>query len=146
MGVEGNADFGALSDVAGEVLDLVGVDVGGGHFDCGGEVEDDWVGFSRLPGGFNGFADADGEVETGVGEGFGGEFVGPFSPLCVWVVFGQGADELGALDCEFQGLVFSHAKDDSAEAFGGGEVEVDDCLLCTFQGLDCPLDEVFAAG
>lgn len=43
-------------------------------------------------------------------------------------------------------MVFGHAEDDSAEAFGGGEVEVDDCFLCTFQGLDCPLDEVFAAG
>lgn len=67
--VQGDADFLALRDVPSEVLDLIGVDIRGSHFDGRGEVEDDGVGLSGLPGGLDGLADADGKVETGVGEG-----------------------------------------------------------------------------
>lgn len=100
-----------------EVLDLVGVDIGGGHFDGRGEVEDDGVGFGGLPGGLDGLADADGEVETGVGERLGREFVGPFGPLCLRVVLGEGTDELGAAYCESEGLLLSHSENDPTEAF-----------------------------
>lgn len=140
--VQGDADFLALRDVPSEVLNLVGVDVGGGHFDGCREVEDDGVGFGGLPCGLDGLTDADGEVEAGIGEGLWREFVSPLGPLCLRVILGEETDELGAVHCECKGLLLTHSEDDPTEAFGSCEVEVDDGLLRALQGLDGAPDEI----
>lgn len=117
MWVQGDANFLTLRDVSCEVLDLVGVDIRGGHFDGCGEVKYDGVGFGGLPGGLDGLADADGKIETGIREGLGREFIGPFGPLCLRVILGERADELGAAYCESEGLLLGHPEDDPTEAF-----------------------------
>jgi hypothetical protein len=74
MGVEGDMDLVAAvfcGELIGEPFDLVGVDVGGGPFDGGGKVEDDGFFGGGLPDVHDGLADLEGEIEFGIGEGFG---------------------------------------------------------------------------
>jgi hypothetical protein len=59
-------------------LDLVGVDVGRGDFDGGREVEDDLALRRGAPGGGDGIADFEGEIEFGGGEEFRAVFEGDF--------------------------------------------------------------------
>jgi hypothetical protein len=74
--VEADDDAVAAGEVAVHPLDLVGVDVGRGDFDRGREVEDDLALRRGAPGGSDGIADFEGEIELGGGEEFRAVFEG----------------------------------------------------------------------
>jgi hypothetical protein len=147
VGVQRNANLLPLGNVGGKVLNLVGVDVGGGHFDGGGEVENDGVLLGGAPGGLHGLTDLNGVVHVGVGEGLGGELKAPGGLFALGVVrvLGQGSHVLGACHGLGQGLFSRMVEDNVPEALGGGEVDVDDGLVGALDGLDGSGDEILSA-
>lgn len=124
-------------------FDRVGVDVGGGHFDGGGEVEDELAFGSGFEGVGDGVADFDGVVEFGSGVRFGRVFI-------VDVDFG--ADFLVVLEAPLGTLAGNVGdagavllEDDAALQGRGRVVDVDDGLFAAFDRLESALDERFAA-
>lgn len=140
-----HADGLAVRDVGAKVLDLVGVDIGRGHFYRGGQVEDDGVLNGGLPGGLDGLADLDHELGARVRKGLGAKLKRPLGGGLCWVVLGQGADELGATGGELEGLLLGEVEDDAAEALAGGEVDVNNGLFRAAEGLDGAADQILAA-
>ena len=145
VGMERDADLLTLRNVAAEVLDLVGVDVGCRHLDGSGQVEDDGVILGRLPGSLDGLADLEDKVWVGVGEGLGGELVGPFCALLLGVVLGDAAGVFGAFYGEGLGLFVVHVEDNLLEARAGGQVQVENGLFGALERVDGAADELLAA-
>ena len=68
VGVQRENREGSSCQVAGHPFDLVGVDIWRGVFDCGREVENDFILRSRLPDVGDGFANLESEIEFRAGE------------------------------------------------------------------------------
>jgi hypothetical protein len=139
--VEADDDAVAAGKVAVHPLDLVGVDVGGGDFDRGREVEDDLALRRGAPGGGDRIADFEGEIELGGGEEFRAVFEGD---LGFRHRFGKGPDEPDGIDRHLHDLGLAHAEDVVAEGLAGGVIDVDDGLPRALERLEGAADEVFA--
>src|SRR5690606_33080515 len=123
MGVDTDDDLVALRQVLVHPFDLVGVQIGRGGLDGGRQVQDDLVLDGRLPGVDYGCADFQREIGFCGAEAFLRVFVAPVS----FRVLGDfGVDELGALEGDGVDLVAAHSKDDLAEGWRVGVVQVDD--------------------
>eukprot|EP01022_Parablepharisma_sp_SALTPOND_P029441 TRINITY_DN734_c3_g8_i1.p1 TRINITY_DN734_c3_g8~~TRINITY_DN734_c3_g8_i1.p1 ORF type:complete len:1015 (+),score=377.72 TRINITY_DN734_c3_g8_i1:1333-4377(+) len=132
---------GAILQVAAHPFDLVGVDIGRGALDGGGQVQDDLALGRGTPGFADGVADVLGEVQFGGAEGFRRILEAPFGTrTCI----GQFLDQLGAGDGDVLDLVTRHVEDDLAEGRCHRVVQVDDGFLGAFQGFDSAADQFFA--
>jgi len=129
-----------------EKFDLIGENVRGRHLYCRGKVEDDGSVLCGFPSSLDCLADLRRIFGLGVGEGFGGEFKVPFGAGHGRIIFGDGASELGAADSNLQALFFASIEHNAAEAFAGGQVDVQNRLLCAPEGLDCAPDDILTAG
>jgi hypothetical protein len=142
--VQGNDRAVAARQVRAHPLDLVGVDVGRGVFDGGGEVEDDLVLNRWLPDVGDGLADLQGELEFGAGEAFRGIFEADISARGDQrghVGF-QEADGVGG---DFDDRRFVGVENVAALGGRGGVVEMEDDVLRAAQGFERAGDQVLAA-
>lgn len=98
VGVQGEDGGVPVGEVAAHPFYLVGVHVGGGHFDGGWQVDNDGIIGCGADGFGDGIADVFGEGQFGAGEGFGAVFPAPVS---VGVVLGDTADQCGGVGGEF---------------------------------------------
>ena len=139
--VQGQDDALPRVQVPAHPLDGVGVDVRGGHFHGGGQVDDDLAVRGGLEDVRDGVADAQRILGFGAGEGLRGVLVGD-------VGVGEGLLVLlaqpGALQGDVQDAVLVLVEHHPALQHRGGVVQVDDGLLGADQGLVGPLDQVFA--
>ena len=123
-------------------LDRVGVDIGGGHLDGRGQVEDHLAVGGGLPHLGDGIADLDGELQLGAGVGLGG---------VLEVDLGLVGDLLGVLLAQLRTMhgdvldaVLVEAEDDATLQGRGGVVEMHDRLFGAADRLEGALDEVLA--
>ncbi len=111
MGVEADHHLVTVWDRAPEQLNLVGVDIGGGAFDRGRQVEDDRVFDRRLEHVHHRGTNLYREIDLCCGEGFGAVFELPVGAV---VLGGLVTHDFGALDRDLLDLVAAHAEDDPA--------------------------------
>ena len=138
--VQGDADVLAVTDVAAEVLNLVGVGVRGAHLDGGRQVEDDLAVRTGLPDVHDGMADLDGEVRGGLAEDFRGVLVTELD--VVQVLLGVLDDPLGAPVSQVDALLLIHLEHDPAKELGDRVVHVDGGAVGAHEALRGALDEV----
>ena len=138
------ADRGVLppGELAGEPLDLVGVDVRRGHLDGGRQVQDDLAPVVGLPHVRDRLAHLDRERQLGPGEDLRAVLVADDG--AVEVVLGVLHDQLGAADRDVLDLVAAGVEDHSPEQRRQGVVEVDVGVVHADQGLHGALDQVLA--
>ena len=142
VGVQREHDAVAASQVAAHPLDRVGVDVGRGHLDGGGQVDDDLAVGGGLPDLGHGVADLDGELQLGAGVGLGGvleEDLGLVGDL-LGVLLAQ----LRAVHGDVLDAVLVEPEDHATLQRGRGVVEVHDRLLGAADRLEGALDQVLA--
>ena len=132
-----------MGQVPAHPLDLVGVDVGGGALDGGGQVEDDLALALGLPHPHDGLADLQGVVALGVDEDLRGVLEAEDRVL-VQDLLGPGHDRPGAVDGELADVGAVHAEDDPAEQGRQGVVEVDGGAGQPHAGVQGAVDEVGA--
>ena len=111
MGVQGQDDGVAAVQVAAHPLDGVGVDVGGDHLHCGGQVDDDGVVGCGVHDLDDGVADFFGVGQFGAGVGLGGVFP---APVGAGVVLGDFFDQFGGVGGQFFDGFFVFAEDNAA--------------------------------
>ena len=139
--VQGQAHRVAMRQVAAHPLDLVGVDVGGGPLDGGGQVEDDLAVLLGLPHVHDGLADLEAVVELGVDEELRGVLVAEDRVL-IEDLLGAGHDLAGAVDGELANLVAVHTEDDVTEDGRQGVVEVNSGPRDADTGVQGAVDEL----
>ena len=93
-------------------LDLVGINVGRGHFDGGRQVEDDLVLRRRAPGFGDGVADLQGKIKLGGGEIFRAVLEHPFG---CWIFFAELTHQLDRRNGHFHHFGTTEAENDFAE-------------------------------
>ena len=136
--VQADEDAIALVQVVVHVLDLVGVHVGRGCLNRGGQVVDNLFLRCRLPDFGDRIADFKGELGFGGAENLGRVFVEPVG----LGVFGHAVhDTAGAVDRDLPDLVAAHVEHDPAEIRGAGVIEVNHRLLRADAGLHGALDQ-----
>lgn len=140
-----NYKLSSLGHMRAEVFDLIGKDIRGSHLDRRGKVEDDRVFLGRFPGRLDSLADFGRELRLRIGEGLGREFKLPFSAGHGRVILGDGARELGAAHGHLQTLFLVLVEHDATEAFAGGQVDVQNGLLCAPKGFNSTADNVLPA-
>ena len=141
MVVQGQAHGLTPGQVAAHPLDLVGVDVGGGALDGGGQVEDDLAVSLGLPHVHDCLADLQAVVELGVHEDLLGVLEAEDRVL-VEDLLGAGHDLAGAVDGELANLVAVHTEDDVTEDGRQGVVEVNSGPRDADTGVQGAVDEV----
>ncbi len=139
--VQGQDDALPRVQVAAHPLDGVGVDVGGGHFHRGRQVDDDLAVGGGLEDVGDGVADPDGVLQLGPGEGFRRVLVGDVGVLQGLLVL---LAQPRALQGDVQDAVLVLVEDDPALQDRRRVVQVHDGLLGADQGLVGPLDQVLA--
>ncbi len=142
MGVERDHRAVPVGQVAAEILDLVGVDVGRRAFDRGGQVQDDRPIGRRLQDVHHRLAAFEAEVQFGGAEGFRAVFE---VPLGIRILRGLVADDLGARLGNAAHFVLAHLEDDVAPGGADRVVDVDDRLLRADQAFEAARNKVFAA-
>ena len=137
-------DRGVLApgQLAGEPLDLVGVDVRRGHLDRRRQVEDDLAAVLGLPHVGDRLADVDGERQLGAGEDLRGVLVADHG--LVEVGLGVLHHHLGAAYGDRADLVLAGVEHHAAEQRRDGVVQVDVRPRDADQRLDGALDQVLA--
>jgi hypothetical protein len=130
-------------EVAVHPLDLVGVDVGGGALDGGGEVDDGLALGGGAPHVEDGVADVAGQLELAGAEGLRAVLE---AEVGARLLVGQAPDRPGGLEGEGHHLVAGLAEHQAAEHRRGGVVEVDDGSPGAPQGGEGALDERLAGG
>jgi len=144
VGVQRENREGASCQVAGHPLDLVGVDVWRGVFDCGGEVENDFILRSRLPDVRDGFANLQGKIEFRAREAFGRVFETDARAFGhQWLHFFL--QKRNRMRGDGDNLLAGRVEDIFTLLRRGRVVEVENNAACAAQGLKRPEDEVFAA-
>ena len=140
-----HAALASLAHVPTEVLDLIGVHVGRGHLDGGRQVEDHRSVARRLPRGLDRLADANDIRRVRVGEALRAELELPLRPTLAGIVLGDGASVAGTPHGQLDALVRRESKHDPLEALARGQVDVQDSLAGSTNGVDGASDEVFSA-
>lgn len=130
---------------------LVGVVVGSGNLDGGGEVEDDGalalLVLAGEPGLLDGVAELDGELGLGLGEGLGRVLELPLSAITASDgLVNELANKLDVLDGEGDGLLLGVLEDLLTEHGGRGIVHVEDDILGVAHRLDGAADELLTSG
>ena len=132
----------ASGEVADEVFDLIGIDIGGRRLDRRGQVEDDRVfggGRQHL---HHCFADLEAEIEFGSREGFGAVLE---MPRGIGLLGRFVAHDLGAMHCNVADLLLAHPEHHFAPGGADGIVEMDDRLLGSCKAGKAGPDQVFTA-
>ena len=140
--VQADAHVLAVADVANEVLDLVGVRVGGAHLDRGGQVEDDLAARVGLPDVRNAVADLDGELGGRLGEDLRAVLIAELD--VAQVLLGVLHDQFGASGGHGDALGLVDTEHHAAEELRGRVVQVDVGALDADQRLRRARDEVLA--
>ena len=141
--VQADDDAVAPGEIAVHPFDLVGVDVGGGHFDRGWQIENDLPVWGGAPGFGDGVAHFQREIELGGGEVFWAVFENPFR---FRMLVGQLFDKFDRVYGHRDDLWLAHAKDNLAERFRGGVVNMHDGPARAFQGFNGSAYQWFARG
>ena len=129
----------ALSQIAAEPFDLVGVHIRRRHFDGGGQIQDDLVRFGRLPDIDDGFANFQGILDFGVGEALRGilqAHVG--ARKCGDEAF----DQLRAFDSDLFDLLFALVEGDAALKRRGRVIQVHDGIGHALQAFEGAADQM----
>ena len=132
----------AVGQVAAEILDLVGVDIGRRRLDRGRQVQDDRP-FGR--GGehvHHRLADLDREIELGGGEGFGRILE---MPVGARAAAGLVAHDFRPGDRDLAHFLAAHAEDDVAPGGADRVVEMDDRRARAVEAGEAGADQVLAA-
>ena len=122
-------------------LDGIRVDVRGDHLHRRRQVQNHRVFWSWFHDGNHCVADFLGVVHLGAREGLGGVLP---APVGVWVIHGDGLDQLSCIRCQLLDGLAILAEHHAALQLRGGIVEVDDDVLRAFTRLECAADEVLA--
>ena len=142
MGVQRNHRRFAIGQIAAEIFDLVGIDIGGRRLDRGGQVEDDRPILSRADDFHHRFAYLEAEIEFSGGEGFRAVFKLPF---CVRPL-GRFIDEqLSASDGDLAHIVAAHPEHDFAPCRADGVIKMDNGRMRAFEAFETALDQIFTA-
>src|SRR5690554_1406611 len=141
MGVQADDNLVAVIDMATEVLDLVGVDVGHGHFNRGRQVENQLVGFSGLNHLADRVAHFNSKFGFGSAEGFRRVFK---TPVGIGLLRGVFFQQLGCMYGQRLGAFFVLSEHNFAKRGRGGVVDVDNGFFRALQGLEGAGDQVFA--
>ena len=139
--VQGDDGHLAVTEMAAEPLDLVGMRVRRAGFDGERQVEDDLALGASAPGLRDRFADLEGVVGLGEHECLRAELQ---LPLRIGQGVGELADELRAGDGHLEDLRLREVEDDLTLGRVGRRVEVDDRATGALEGIDRAADEVFA--
>jgi hypothetical protein len=131
----------AVRQVAAEVLDLVGVDVGRRRFDRCRQVEDDRAFGRGLQHVHHRLAALEAEIEFGGGEGLGAVFEMPVGGRETRRLVAQ---DLGAVHRDLPDVGAFHAEHDLTPQRRDRVVEVDDRLAGAFQAFERGLDQILA--
>ena len=131
----------AIGQVPGEILDLVGVDVGRRRLDRGGEVEDDRRIARRLQDIHHRGANLDAEIEFCGRERLRRVFELPMGVGAFRCLIPQ---DPGTVDGDLPDLVARHAEHDVAPRGRNSVVEVDNCGPGAFEAFEAGADQVFA--
>ena len=132
----------AVGQIADEIFDLVGVDVGRRRLDRGGQVEDDRVVWRRGQHLHHRLADLEAEIEFCGGEGFRAVLE---MPVGTGLLARFVAHDLGAVNRDVADLVLGHPEDHFAPRRADCVVEVDDRLLRAGQAGETGADQILAA-
>ena len=124
-------------------LDLVGVYVGGGTLNGGGQVEDDLAIIGRLPDVHDRFADLEGKVEFGVDKDLGGILVAD-DDVVIHDLFQVVHNVAGAVNGELLRGFLVIAKHDVAEDGCGRVIQVDRGPREAFESINGPVNKVGA--
>ena len=141
MGVQRNDDAVAARDIAADPFDLVGIDVGRGAFDRGGQVQDQRPFGRGAQDVHHRLAAFQAEIQFRRGKGFGRIFE---MPVGVGLGGGMVAQQLGGVDGDLAHLAAFHLEDDVAPGGRDGVVDMDDRLFRAAQGLERGRDQVGA--
>ena len=140
VGVHADDRAVAVLHVPAEPLDLVGVDVRGGHLHRGRQVDDHRVLRGRLPHVHHRLADLQGEIQFRAGEALRRILVAHAHIA----VPGLLADEPGTLDAKVDDLPAAHAENHLALQGGGGVVQVHHRLARPLDGGEGLADELLS--
>ena len=138
VGVQADDGLVPVREAGGEPLDLVGIDVGGGHLHRGGQVDDHGLRNACPPLLGHRRADIDGEVQLRAGEALRRVLEGD-----VRIQARKAAlDHAGALDGQVDDAVPRHLEHHPALQLGGGVVQVEDHLGRPVQCLHRAFDQL----
>ena len=121
--VQRDAHVLTITDIAAEVLDLVGVGVRSTHLDGSRQIKDDLTAWPRLPHVHHGVTDLDSEVRAGLAKDLRRVLVAELNVAEVLV--GVPDDPLSTTVRQVNALLFVDVEDNASEEFGNCVIHVD---------------------